>query len=232
MDQFSRTTLLLNNDSIKKLKNSTIAIFGLGGVGSYVCESLARIGIGTLILIDNDIIDITNINRQIFALHSTIGQNKTTVAQKRILDINPNANIITHKIFYSKDSNQNIINSCDYVIDAMDSILSKISLIEECNKRKIPIISCMGTGNKLNPTLFEVTDIFKTSTCPICRILRHELKIRNINSLKVVYSKEKPIKPTTIDNRQILGSTPFVPAVAGLIIANEAIKDILDFTKH
>ncbi len=236
MNQFSRTTLILGPTNIKKLHDSTVAIFGLGGVGSYVAEALARIGIGKLILIDNDKIDITNINRQIIALHSTIGQDKVTVAKNRILDINPNANVITYKIFYSKDSDQNIINNCDYVVDAIDSISSKLDLAEECSKSYIPIISSMGTGNKLDPTLFEVSDIFKTSVCPMCRIMRNELKKRNIKSLKVVYSKEVPLSPSQSleephealsDNRQTLGSVSFVPSAAGLIIASEVVKDII-----
>lgn len=236
MNQFSRSTLILGPDNIKKLHNSTVAIFGLGGVGSYVAEALARIGIGKLILIDDDKVDITNINRQIIALHSTIGQDKVTVAKNRILDINPNADVVTYKMFYSKNSDQNIFNNCDYVVDAIDSISSKLDLVEECAKNYIPIISSMGTGNKLNPTLFEVSDIFKTSICPMCRIMRHELKKRNINSLKVVYSKEVPISPnkspedtysTPSEEHQTPGSVSFVPSVAGLIIASEVVKDII-----
>ena len=223
---------MLGETALKKFQSSKVAIFGLGGVGSHIAESLARVGIGTLILIDNDTVDITNINRQIIALHSTVGQDKVTVAKNRILDINPDAKVITHKIFYSKDSDQSIVDSCDYVVDAIDSVSSKLALIEECSKKNIPIISSMGTGNKLNPSLFEVTDIFKTSVCPLCRVMRHELKKRNINSLKVVYSKEEPIKPIfckeiNSNKRQTPGSMPFVPAVAGFIIASEVVKDIL-----
>lgn len=235
MNQFTRINMLLGADALKKFHNAKVAIFGLGGVGSHIAESLARVGIGTLILIDNDTVDITNINRQIIALHSTVGQDKVTVAKNRILDINPNAKVITHKIFYSKDSDQSIIDSCDYVADAIDSISSKLTLVEECNKKNIPIISCMGTGNKLNPNLFEVADIFKTSVCPVCRVMRHELKKRNINALKVVYSKEEPLKPqnngicseSNSNKRQTPGSMPFVPAVAGFIIASEIVKDIM-----
>lgn len=233
MDQFARTTMLLGESAIKKLQNSVVAIFGLGGVGSYVAETLARVGIGTLILIDNDIVDETNLNRQIIALHSTIGQYKVEISKNRILDINPDAKVISHKIFYLKDSDQSIIDSCNYVVDAIDSVSSKLTLIEECNKKNIPIISCMGTGNKLEPTLFEVSDIFKTSICPLCRIMRHELKKRNIKSLKVVYSKEKPIKPHLNENninfnkKQTPGSISYVPAAAGLIIASEVTKAII-----
>lgn len=232
MNQFSRSSILIGEKKLEKLKNSTIAIFGLGGVGSYVAESLARIGVENLILIDNDVIDVTNINRQIIALHSTVGKAKVNVQKDRILDINPNAKVTTHKIFYSKESDQNIINSCDYVVDAIDSVSSKLTLVEECQKREIPIISCMGTGNKLNPTLFELADIFETSICPLCRVMRRELKKRNITSLKVVYSKEEPIKPIDIYDKEsykrtVPGSMPYVPAAAGLIIASEVVKDII-----
>lgn len=234
MEQFSRTSLLLGDNSIDKLKKLTVAIFGLGGVGSYVAESLARTGIGTLILVDNDVIDKTNINRQLFAVHSTVGQSKVAVAKSRILDINPNAKVITHPIFYSKDSDKTMINACDYVVDAIDSVSSKIALVEECQKKNIPIISCMGTGNKLNPTLFEIADIFETSVCPLCRVMRHELKKRNISSLKVVYSKEIPYQESNKatsklqpNSRPTPGSTPFVPAVAGLILASEVVNDLL-----
>ena len=167
-------------------------------------------------------------------MHSTVGQDKVAVMKNRILDINPTAEVVIHKIFYSKNSGQGIIDSCDYVVDAIDSISSKLALADECNKKNIPIISCMGTGNKLNPNLFEITDIFKTSVCPICRVMRQELKKCNIKSLKVVYSKEEPLKPknndfcteTTSNKRQTPGSMPFVPAVAGFIIASEVVKDI------
>lgn len=234
MNQFTRTCMLLGETALKKIHNSKVAIFGMGGVGSHVAESLARVGIGTLILIDNDTVDITNINRQIIALHSTVGQDKVAVMKNRILDINPTAEVVIHKIFYSKNSGQGIIDSCDYVVDAIDSISSKLALADECNKKNILIISCMGTGNKLNPNLFEITDIFKTSVCPICRVMRQELKKCNIKSLKVVYSKEEPLKPknndfcteTTSNKRQTPGSMPFVPAVAGFIIASEVVKDI------
>ena len=246
MNQFTRTCMLLGETALKKIHNSKVAIFGMGGVGSHVAESLARVGIGTLILIDNDTVDITNINRQIIALHSTVGQDKVAVMKNRILDINPTAEVVIHKIFYSKNSGQGIIDSCDYVVDAIDSISSKLALADECNKKNIPIISCMGTGNKLNPNLFEITDIFKTSVCPICRVMRQELKKCNIKSLKVVYSKEQPIRPIEdmsiscrtncicppgaahkcTERRDIPGSTAFVPSVVGLIIAGEVIKDL------
>lgn len=231
MDQFSRTSILLGKCALKKLNNSTVAIFGLGGVGSYVSEALARIGIGNFILIDNDTVDITNLNRQIIAVYSTIGQPKVKVAKDRILDINPNAKVAIYKTFYSKENNLNIFNDCDYVVDAIDSIQSKVELVYQCAQRNIPIISAMSTGNKLDPTAFEVEDIFKTSVCPICRIMRQKLKKLNIKSLKVVYSKEPPIPPhipnVDINKKSIIGSISFVPSVAGLIIAGEVVKDLV-----
>ncbi len=233
MDQFVRTSLVWGNKALQKLNNAKIAIFGLGGVGSYVAEGLARAGVGSFVLVDNDVVDITNINRQILALHSTIGQDKVSVEKSRILDINPVAIVDTHKIFCSKDSNYAILEGCSYVVDAIDTISTKIALIEECTKRNIPIISAMGAGNKLDPTLFEATDIFKTSVCPVCRVMRTELKKRGIKSLKVVYSKEKPITPNMegytakLGDNKVIGSTPFVPSVVGLILANEVAKDIV-----
>lgn len=233
MDQFVRTSLVWGNKALQKLNNTKIAIFGLGGVGSYVAEGLARAGVGSFVLVDNDVVDITNINRQILALHSTIGQDKVSVEKSRILDINPVAIVDTHKIFCSKDSNYAILEGCSYVVDAIDTISTKIALIEECTQRNIPIISAMGAGNKLDPTLFEATDIFKTSVCPVCRIMRTELKKRGIKSLKVVYSKENPITPNMegytakLGDNKVIGSTPFVPSVMGLILANEVAKDIV-----
>ena len=221
------------NKALQKLNNTKIAIFGLGGVGSYVAEGLARAGVGSFVLVDNDVVDITNINRQILALHSTIGQDKVSVEKSRILDINPVAIVDTHKIFCSKDSNYAILEGCSYVVDAIDTISTKIALIEKCTQRNIPIISAMGAGNKLDPTLFEATDIFKTSVCPVCRVMRTELKKRGIKSLKVVYSKEKPITPNMegytakLGDNKVIGSTPFVPSVMGLILANEVAKDIV-----
>lgn len=233
MDQFVRTSLVWGNKALQKLNNTKIAIFGLGGVGSYVAEGLARAGVGSFVLVDNDVVDITNINRQILALHSTIGQDKVYVEKSRILDINPVAIVDTHKIFCSKDSNYAILEGCSYVVDAIDTISTKIALIEKCTQRNIPIISAMGAGNKLDPTLFEATDIFKTSVCPVCRVMRTELKKRGIKSLKVVYSKEKPITPNMegytakLGDNKVIGSTPFVPSVMGLILANEVAKDIV-----
>lgn len=230
--EFIRTEMLLKKENMEKLKNTCIAVFGIGGVGSYVVEALTRSGIGELILIDKDIIEMSNINRQIIATHKTLGMAKVEAAHERILDINPHAKVTTHQIFYSKNADNNILSQCDYVVDAIDTVSSKLDLIEECQKLKIPIISSMGTGNKLDPTQFMVSDIYKTSVCPLCKVMRHELKKRNIKNLKVVYSKEIPIKPLNIDavpaRRQTPGSVSFVPSVAGLIIAGEIVKDLID----
>ena len=227
LNQFSRTELLIGKEGIEKLNNAKVAIFGIGGVGSYVVEALARASIGSFILVDNDVVDITNLNRQIIATHKTIGKDKVEVAKKRILEINPNANIQTYKEFFMPESNINIFDdSIDYIVDAIDTVTAKIELIQRANKYNIPIISCMGTGNKLDPTKFEVSDIFKTSVCPLAKVMRKELKNRGIEKLKVVYSKEEPIK-----QENAIGRTPssisFVPSVAGLIIAGEVIKDII-----
>lgn len=229
MNQFERLELLLDENKIKKLKNSKIAIFGLGGVGSYVLEGLMRCAIQNFILVDNDTVDITNINRQLIANLSTIGQDKVLIAKNRILDVNDKANISCFKEFYNKESKIDISN-CDYVIDAIDTVTSKLELIEECKKNNVPIISCMGMGNKLDPLKITVSDIYKTSICPLCRVMRHELKKRKINSLKVVYSKETPLKPKFVLNhkgRRTPGSTAFVPSVAGLIISSEVVKDLI-----
>ncbi|MBQ7763728.1 tRNA threonylcarbamoyladenosine dehydratase [bacterium] len=223
--QFSRTELLIGNDAIKKLANTKIAIFGIGGVGSYVVEALARVGVGSFVLIDNDIVNPTNINRQIIALHSTVGEFKVDVEKKRILDITPNAKVECINKFFSKEnSNEFDFTVYDYVVDAIDSVASKIELILKSQEANTPIISSMGTGNKLNPTLFEISDIYKTSVCPLARVMRTELKKRGVKKLKVLYSKETPIKQ---DGQRTPASISFVPSVAGLIIAGEVIKDII-----
>lgn len=225
-NQFSRTELLIGENGINKLKKSKVAIFGIGGVGSYAVEALARAGVEHLVLIDYDKYDITNINRQLGALHSTIGKYKVDVVKERILDINPNAIVEIYKPEEVKDGEANIINSSlTYVVDAQDTMKTKIALIEKCNKENVKIITATGTGNKLDPTKFEVSDIYKTSVCPVCKILRKKLKLRNIKELKVVYSKEMPIKHE--QSGTTLGSISFVPSVAGLILAGEVIKDII-----
>lgn len=233
LNQFSRTELIIGKEGIKVLQNSRVAIFGIGGVGSYALEALARGGIGNFILIDKDEVDETNINRQIIATHKTIGMPKVEVAKDRILDINPSANIETRQEFFTSDSPEILDNSIDYIIDCMDTVASKIELVLRAQKLNIPIISCMGTGNKLDPTKFEVTDIYKTSVCPLAKIMRKELRARGVKELKVIYSKEEPLKVhSIIDERQVVGSISFVPSVAGLFIAGEVIKDILKNDKE
>ncbi len=231
MDQFSRTAMILGEENLSKLKKSSVAVFGLGGVGSYVVEGLARCGVGGFVLVDDDTVDLTNLNRQIIALHSTLGQAKVDVAKARILDINPNANVTTHKIFCTKESSPDIIDGCDYVVDAIDTVASKLTLVEACKQKRISVISCMGTGNKLNPTMFEVADIFSTSVCPLCRVMRRELRKIGVDALKVIYSKEPPLEPINhsldLSKKHTPGSISFVPSVAGLIIASEVVKDLI-----
>lgn len=227
-NQFTRTELLIGKDGLKKLQNAKVAVYGVGGVGSYVVEGLARAGIGHLVLIDNDYVDITNINRQIHATHSTIGKSKVEIEKERILEINPNAIVDIYQVDTLEKPEEEIIDSSfTYVVDAVDTITTKLKLIQKANKENVPIISAMGTANKLDPTKFEVSDIYKTSVCPLCKVMRKELKNRNIPKLKVVYSKEEPIKVEEIDGERILGSISFVPSVAGLIVAGEVIKDII-----
>ena len=252
LNQFSRTELLLGKDGIEKLASSRVAIFGIGGVGGYTVEALARSGVGTFDLIDDDKICITNINRQIYALRSTVGKYKVDVAKDRILDINPNAVVNTYKIFYTPETADEFdFSQYDYVVDAIDTVVGKLKIVEKAKEAKIPVISSMGAGNKMNPALFEVTDIFKTSVCPLAKVMRQELKKRKIRKLKVVYSKEIPIKPNDdieisckkhcvcppgtvrkcTARRQIPGSNAFVPSVVGLIIAGEVVKDLIGYGK-
>lgn len=230
MERFERTELLIGSESLEKLKNAKVIVFGIGGVGSFVCEALARSGVGTIALVDNDTVSKSNMNRQLIALTSTVGLNKTDVMKERILEINPDCNVTSVPCFYTKEKEVNI-EGFDYVVDAIDTVTSKLTLIEEANRLSIPVISCMGTGNKLDPTRFEITDISKTSVCPLARVMRKELKVRGINHLKVLYSKEEPISPenniTEGSRRSIPGSVSFVPPVAGMIIAGEVIKDII-----
>ena len=238
-DSFIRTEALIGKENLEKLFKSRIAIFGIGGVGSYVVESLARSGIGEFILIDYDIVEYSNINRQLIATHNTLGKYKVDVANERIMAINPRAKVKTYKTFYNSNNTDCILNGCDYIVDAIDTVTSKLSLIEESNKKGINIISCMGTGNKLNPNMFLIDDIKNTSVCPLCRIMRKELKNRGINSLKVLYSKEKPIPPNNVYvnsesedlNKKFIGSISFCPSVAGLLISAEVIKDIINDNK-
>lgn len=232
MHEFSRLELLIQKNKLEKLKNSHVAIFGIGGVGGNCIETLARSGVQKLSIYDNDVVSITNINRQIIALHSTINQKKTTVMKHRLADINPLIEIYEHDMFIDKHNIDTIqFSDFDYVVDAIDTISAKLLLIEKCEKINLPIISCMGTGNKLDPSQLKIMDIYKTNYCPLAKVMRHELKKRNISKLKVLSSHEKPIKPFVSDEvsqkRHIPGSTSFVPSVAGIIIASEVIKDLI-----
>ena len=231
-DKFSRTEMLIGNEGMKKLNDAKVAIFGIGGVGSFVCEGLARSGIGNFILVDYDKIDESNINRQLIATVKTIGKYKVDLMKERILEINPNANVEVYKEFYMSDSKTDIITKdLSYAVDCVDTIMAKIAIICNCNAIDVPVISSMGTGNKLDPSMFEVADIYETSVCPLARIMKKDLRKRNIEKLKVVYSKENPINTNDCainQNRKykVKGSISFVPSVAGLIIAGEVIKDI------
>ena len=228
LNQFSRTELLIGKEGTEKLQKAKVAIFGIGGVGSFVVEGLARAGVGNFILVDNDDICLTNLNRQIIATHKTLGMSKVEVAKQRILDINPNAKIEIRKEFFTKESEEFIDKTVDYIIDCIDTVSSKIELVLRAKKLDIPIISSMGTGNKLDPTKFEITDIYKTSVCPLAKVMRKELKNRGIDKLKVVYSKEEPIKIKQNEEEKCkAGSISFVPSVAGLIISGEVIKDLI-----
>lgn len=237
LEQFSRTELIIGKESIEKLNNSKVAVFGLGGVGSFVVEGLARAGVQNFILVDSDVVDITNLNRQIIATQDTIGKDKVEVTKQRILSINPNANVELYKEFFGpENTNIKLDNTISYIVDAIDTVTAKIDLVVRAKKLNIPIISCMGTGNKLDPTRFEIEDIYKTSVCPLAKVMRKELKNRGIEKLKVLYSKEEPIViPREVDcsnggcsiKKQVPGSISYVPSVAGLIIAGEVIKDII-----
>lgn len=230
-DYFSRTELLLGKDAMDTLDNSEVAIFGIGGVGSFVSEALVRSGLGSIILIDYDIIDVSNINRQIHATSKTVGLLKVDVMKDRLLEINPDLNITIYNKRYSEENSDDLLcSSYDYVVDAIDMVSSKISLIEKCKAMDIPIISCMGAGNKLDPTTFQIGDIYDTNTCPLARVMRRELRKRGIGDLKVVWSNEKPIKANLEKDevrKAVPGSVSFVPSVAGLIIASEVIKDLV-----
>ncbi len=229
MSDFSRLEMMIGLENLNKLKTKKVIVFGIGGVGGYVVEALTRSAIGRIDIVDSDKISSSNINRQIIALNSTIGQYKTEVMKKRMLDINSEINVETYNIFFLPDNQDEIdFSKYDYIIDAIDTIKAKIALVECAKKYDIPIISSMGTGNKLNPSMLEVSDIYKTSVCPLARVMRQELKKRNIDKLKVVYSKEIPIKNKNIDGKNIPSSNSFVPSVAGLIIASEVVKDLLN----
>ena len=247
LNQFSRTELLLGQEGMEKLYRARVAVFGIGGVGGYTVEALARSGVGTLDLIDDDKVCLTNLNRQIFATRKTVGQYKVDVAQQRILEINPKAVVHTYKTFYAPQTAELFdFSQYDYVVDAIDTVTGKLELVEQAEKAGVPIISSMGAGNKMDPTAFEVADIYETSVCPLARVMRKELKKRGIEKLKVVYSKEPPMTPIDdmaiscrtncicppgtarkcTQRRQVPGSNAFVPSVVGLIIAGEVVKDL------
>ena len=231
---FSRAELLLGEEALEKLRSARVALFGIGGVGSFAAEALARGGGGHITLVDGDTVSITNINRQLIALHSTVGKEKTAVMAERIADISPETEVETYPVVYGAENRDLLdFSTYDYVIDAIDTVTSKLILIEEAKKAGVPVISCMGTGNKFHPERFEVTDISKTSVCPLAKVMRKELKVRGIKNVKVVYSKEEPQKPaasTETGKRQIPGSLSFVPPVAGLLLAGEVIRHIAGIT--
>ncbi|WP_461207752.1 tRNA threonylcarbamoyladenosine dehydratase [Clostridium sp. DL1XJH146] len=235
-----RTVALIGEEKVNLLSEKKVVILGIGGVGSFTCESIARAGIGNIVLVDKDIIDITNINRQIIATSKTVGKSKVETMKERILDINPKCNVEIHKVFIEKSNFSEIIKGkVDYVIDAIDTITSKIELAVWCDNNNIKLISSMGTGNKLDPTKFKVDDIYKTKTCPLAKVMRRELKKRQIKKLKVVFSEEQPLKPNfkeeelsdyNIRKKSTPASISFVPSVAGLIIAGEVIKDLIEMS--
>lgn len=225
-EEFSRSALLLGGEAVKQLGRKTVAVFGIGGVGGFVVEALARTGVGTLHLIDNDTVGLSNLNRQMAALHSTVGKFKTEVMKERVLDINPQINVSVHNCFFlPENADEFDFSSYDYVVDAVDTVTAKLELAVRAQKAGIPVISCMGAGNKLDPTAFEVSDVYQTSVCPLARVMRRELKKRGVDQLKVVYSKEKPVK-VSAGAGSVPGSVAFVPSVAGLILAGEVIKDL------
>ena len=233
MDEiFARTALLLGEAALEKLQNARVAVFGVGGVGGYVCEALSRSGVGALDLIDNDTVSESNRNRQIIALSSTVGREKTEVMRARLLDISPNMTVRTHNVFFTPETAGEFdFTKYTYVVDAIDTVAGKIELAVCCQNAGVPLISSMGTGNKLHPELFEITDIYKTSVCPLARVMRTELKKRGVKKLKVVYSKEIPRKPIggapTENGRHLPGSTAFCPPTAGMILAGAVVRDIL-----
>lgn len=250
LHSFSRTEILIGTQALEKLKSSKVAVFGIGGVGTFVVEALARSAVGEFVLIDDDDICLTNINRQIHATRKTVGKSKVEEMKKRVLEINPDAKITAYKKLYNESSAEELLqDDYDYVVDAIDMVSAKLDLIERCKNKNIPIISAMGAGNKLDPTQLKVADIYETKMCPLARVMRKELKNRNIKDLKVVYSEEKALTPIDIDGgcksncictnkdeidsrnctarRQIPGSVSFVPSVSGLIIASEVVKDLI-----
>lgn len=253
LNQFSRTQLLLGEEAMKKLKESRVAVFGIGGVGGYVCEALVRSGVGAFDLIDDDKVCLTNLNRQIIATRKTVGKYKAEVMKERMLEINPDAEITVHKCFFLPENAEEFpFDEYDYVVDAVDTVTAKIEIVLQAQKKQIPVISCMGAGNKLDGSQFKVADIYKTKMCPLAKVMRRELKKRGVKKLKVVYSEEKPTRPLDdmsiscrthcicppgakhkcTERRDIPGSLAFVPSVAGLIIAGEVVKDICNIRRE
>lgn len=234
LHEYSRMELLTGEEGLRRLRQAKVAVFGIGGVGSYTVEALARCGIGTLILVDNDVVSLTNINRQLIALHSTIGQDKTKVMKERIRDIDPEIVVHTYETFFMEDTAELFdFRSYDYVVDAVDTVTAKLLLIEKASEAQVPVISSMGTGNKLDPGRFEITDISRTSVCPLAKVMRRELKKRGIRKCKVLYSKEEPIRNSNSEEskgtagRPVPGSISFVPGTAGLMIAGAVVRDLL-----
>ncbi|SFQ19484.1 tRNA A37 threonylcarbamoyladenosine dehydratase [Lachnospiraceae bacterium XBB1006] len=229
-EQFSRTALLLGEQVIEALQKKRVAIFGIGGVGGYVCEALVRSGIGHFDLIDKDTVSESNINRQIIATHKTVGRDKVEVMKERMLEINPEVDVTVHKCFFLPENADSFpFATYDYVVDAVDTVTAKIAIIMRCKELDIPIISCMGAGNKLDPSQFRVADIYKTTMCPLAKVMRREMKKRGVRKLKVVYSEEKPIEPNVRRREQgsdIPGSIAFTPAAAGLVLASEVVRDL------
>lgn len=233
--EFQRACMLLGQQAMERLRQSAVAVFGIGGVGGFTAEALARSGVGAISLFDHDVVTVSNINRQIIALHSTVGRKKVEVMRERLLDINPEIQAEAHDCFYSAETADQIdLGAYDYVVDAIDTVSSKLLLAERAAQTATPIISCMGTGNKLDPSRFEIADIYQTSVCPLARVMRRELKARGIRSLKVLYSAEPPLSPDqtllkeeAMSRRQTPGSLSFVPSVAGLMIAGEVIRDLV-----
>ena len=239
LEQFLRTEMLLGSEAIRKLQNARVAVFGLGGVGGYVVEALARSGVGSLDLIDSDTVSVSNLNRQILATHSTVGMLKVDAARQRVQDINPACNVKTYPIFYTPDTADSFdFTQYDYIVDAIDTVTGKLALVERAKAAGTPIICCMGTGNKLDASAFQVADISKTAMCPLARVMRKELTKRGIRHLKVVYSQEETLTPTgweeeaaALGKRQIPGSVAFVPGAAGLLLAGEVVRDLAGFSR-
>ncbi|MDF9409596.1 tRNA threonylcarbamoyladenosine dehydratase [Pelotomaculum isophthalicicum JI] len=253
LNEFSRTELLIGKKAVEKLAQSMVAVFGIGGVGTYAVEGLVRAGVGKFMLVDDDCICLTNLNRQLHATRKTVGKPKVEVMRDRILDINPKADVVTRQTFYMPEHARELVKpEYDYIVDSIDTVTAKIDLILNAKQQNIPIISCMGAGNKLDPTRFEIADIYETSVCPLAKVMRKELRKRGINALKVVYSKEEPISPIETDEsscrfncicpkgttrkctvrHQIPGSISFVPSVAGLLMAGEVVKDLINPLKN